>query len=401
MYRIAGVRKDYAWGSMSAIPELMGEDSSGRPIAEVWYGAHPGGPSPILGEFPLGGAAKDLRELVTWDTVGALGVPVTERFDGELPFLLKLIAPAHALSLQVHPTRDRAAEGFREEEAAGIPADSPLRSYKDRNHKPEMVFALTQFEAMCGFRAPRRAAELFAGLGTPLSERIARNLAGRPDAGGVRAAFTALFSRGRPTPEEVAQFAEACGRRLAAGSPSTRADRTVVKLHEQHPGDPGVVASLLLNPVTLRPGEALFVPAGCVHTYLSGLAVEVMAASDNVLRAGLTAKHIDAAEMLAIVDYVAAPPIRIAPELVGPGVGVYYAPVDDFELLVARVAETGTPLALPGRSARVVLCVQGTVSISAGEQRVTLSPGEAAFVRADDPNPVAEGSGMLVQADVP
>lgn len=401
MYRITGVPKAYAWGSTSAIPEFMGTEPTGEPVAEVWYGAHPSGPSPISCDAPMPGDARDLRELVLWDTVGVMGVPVTERFAGELPFLLKIIAPAEALSLQVHPSKAQAIQGYREEEAAGIAANSPCRSYKDRNHKPEMVFALTQFEALCGFRAPRRAAELFAGLGTPLSERIARHLASSPNASGVRAAFTALFSRGRPDPEDVTAFAAACARRLEEGSPSTRADRTVVRLQEQHPGDPGVVASMLLNPVTLRPGEAMFVPNGWVHAYLSGLAIELMAASDNVLRAGLTVKHVDTREVLATVDYVAAPPIRIAPELVGPGVGVYYAPVDDFELLVARVSATGEPLELPGRSARIVLCVDGEVTVTCGTEALTLVPGEAAFIRADDPRPVASGSGRLVQADVP
>jgi len=172
-------------------------------------------------------------------------------------------------------------------------------------------------------------------------------------------------------------------------------------LQKEHPGDPGVVASLLLNPVTLHPGEALFVPAGGVHAYLSGLAVEVMASSDNVLRAGLTTKHIDVPEMLACVDYVAAPPIRLAPEYFGGPVGVFYAPVDDFELSVAHVNPGTGAYALRGRGPRIIAAIEGLVSVKCGGVTVELTPGQAVFLRSDDSAPILSGDGTVVQADVP
>lgn len=415
MHRITGTERHYEWGSPTLIPEFLGNEPTGVPVAEFWLGAHPAAPSFVVGgesegqgdeaaDSPAGppAEARTLTEYIASDPVAVLGEDVANRFDGVLPFLLKLIAPVHPLSLQVHPDIERAAARFAEENARGIPLDSPERNYRDPNHKPEMLYALTTFQAMAGFRAPRRAAELVRGLGTPLTERLRRILRAKPDAEGVAEAFaTLLQEETRPTAQEVGEVAAACARRLAAGSPSPRVDRTVVALQADHPGDPGVVASLLLNPVTLQPGETLFVPAGSVHAYLSGLGIEVMASSDNVLRAGLTAKPIDVPEMLACVDYVAAPPIRIAPERISGATEVYYAPVDDFELGITRVTEPDGEIELPGRGPRVILGVEGTVTVTSGAVSETLTRGEAVFVRADSPQPRVSGEGMVAQADVP
>lgn len=395
MLRLDNPTQPYAWGSVTAIPELLGREPDGSPVAELWLGAHPGAPSRVAGGRPL-------AEVVAEDPRSSLGPDVVERFGPVLPYLLKVIAAESPLSLQVHPSLTRAAAGYASEDAAGIPLAARERNYRDRNHKPELVYALTRFEAMCGFRAPRRAAELLAGLDAPLARRLAATLHAEPDREGIRAAFRALLEPGtRPTPAEVADVAAACAARLAAGSPSPRADRTVVRLAEAYPGDPGVVTSLLLNPVTLQPGEAMFVPAGGVHAYLSGLAIEVMASSDNVLRAGLTAKHIDIPELLANVDYVAAPPIRIAPERFHGATRVFYAPVDDFELSVTELADDAEH-PLPGRGPRILLCLDGRLAIrSAGGSELVLERGDSAFVPAADGELSVTGRGTVVQADVP
>ncbi|MCL2422597.1 MAG: mannose-6-phosphate isomerase, class I [Micrococcales bacterium] len=383
---------DYAWGSDTEIQEIIGCDDPR--IAEAWFGAHPLAPS-------TGPDGQPLDAFVADDPRRALGEGTLRRF-GALPYLLKLIAADGALSLQVHPRLDAARAGFAAEEAAGIRRDSPLRNYRDPNHKPELVYALTRFEAMCGFRTPRRAAEVLAGLGTPLSDDLSSTLRDEPSATGVREVFTRLVTPElAPNPGEVAQLVEACRLRLESGSPSPRADRTVVMLAAQFPGDPGVVTSLLLNPVTLRPGEALFIPAGGVHSYLHGLAVEVMASSDNVLRAGLTSKHVDVPEMLRNVDYVAAPPIRIAPETFHQATRVYYAPVDDFELSVTDVPADGVVRRLPGLGPRVVLCLDGSVVLAANNQTAMLPRGHAAFVCDGDGPVTVGGKGTVVQAAVP
>lgn len=405
MQVMAGVERHYEWGSPTAIPRLLGRAPDGTPVAELWFGAHHSAPSKLLasdGSAPVGSHPLNVEDLIVADPEGVLGEDVASRFGSRLPFLLKIIAPARALSLQVHPHLRRARQRFAEEEADGIPLDSPLRNYRDTNHKPEMVFALTDFQAMCGFRAPRRAAELMRGLNTGLSDILYRKLRAQPNPQGVEDAFASLLTLvSRPAPDAVVAVAEACARRLANGSPSIRVDQTVVRLHEQYPGDPGVVASMLLNPVTLKAGEAMFVPAGSVHAYLSGLAVEVMANSDNVLRAGLTAKPIDVPEMLTAVDYLAAPPVRIAPEHISAATAVFYAPVDDFELGVTSVTPEMGEIALPGRSARIVLGIQGDVTIRSGSTSATLTPGTAVLIRADDQRPHVSGRGTVVQADVP
>src|SRR5690625_591586 len=399
MRRVLGVPRQYAWGSPSAIHELVGREPDGRPLAELWFGAHPSGPAPTVD------GDGDIRSLIERDPEGTLGRDVLTRFGPQLPYLLKLIAPSRPLSLQVHPDLQRARARDAAENAAGVPTDAPWRNYRDANHKPELVFALSTFEAVCGFRAPRRAAELLAALDAPLTRWLHRQLSAAPTADGMRTAFTSLLDEAtRPSPEEVAAVVAACRDRGERGSPSPRADAIVVRLAADYPHDPGVVASLLLNPVTLRPGESLFVPAGGVHAYLSGIGVEVMASSDNVLRAGLTSKHVDVPEVLDCVDYVAAPPIRVAPEVFHGATRMFYAPVDDFELSVTTLADgdcADGARPLPGRGPRVLLCLDGTVEVAAGRGRLELVRGAAAFVRADDGPLTVRGTGTLVQADVP
>ncbi|MCV2394167.1 mannose-6-phosphate isomerase, class I [Actinotalea sp. M2MS4P-6] len=398
MHRLVNPTQPYAWGSTTAIPALLGSAPTGDPVAELWLGGHPGAPSQVQTDD---GPVR-LDALLAADPDAMLGADVVARFGTSLPYLLKVIAAEKPLSLQVHPNLERARVGFAEEEARGIPRDAAERSYRDQNHKPELVYALTTFEAMCGFRAPRRAAELLAGLDTSLVRRLAQILHADPTATGIRRAFRNLLEPAtRPSVEEVGEVADACRARLETGSPSPRADRTVVMLADAYPGDPGVVTSLLLNPVTLQPGEAMFVPAGGVHAYLHGVGVEIMASSDNVLRAGLTPKHIDIPELLANVDYRAAPPIRIAPETFYGETRVYYAPVDDFELSVTTLTDDRSH-PLPGRGPRILLCLDGTVSVtSERDGAVALRRGESVVVPAGDGPLTVSGVGTVIQADVP
>jgi mannose-6-phosphate isomerase len=396
--RLTNPAQSYAWGSLTAIPDLLGLPVAPVPVAEWWMGAHPSAPSRVTtadGEIGLDG-------LIEADAEAVLGLDVVARFGTALPYLMKILAAASPLSLQVHPDTEQARNGYASEEAAGIPVDAPHRNYRDSNHKPELIYALTRFEALCGFRAPRQVAELLSGLDAPLAKQLRALLTAHPSYEGIRAAFTQLLEpETRPRPDDVRGLAEACGARLADDSPSANADRIVVLLADAYPGDPGVVTSLLLNHVTLQPGEAMFVPAGGVHAYLHGMGVEIMASSDNVLRAGLTPKHVDVPELLRTVDYVPAPPIRIAPEAFHEATMVFHAPVDDFELSVTKV-DDDLVHPLPGCGPRILLCLDGDLSIAShGDITITLGKGESLFAPASDGMLTARGRGTLVQADVP
>lgn len=396
LIELIGSEQHYSWGSPSAIPELVGRAPNGRPVAEVWFGAHPAAPSRLAAESD----SDLLTYLATEPGRGQLGEQALARFGAELPYLLKLIAPAAPLSLQVHPDLDQAQAGFAREEEAGIPREAADRLYPDANHKPELLFALSQFRALSGFRSPRRALELVRGLDAHLSDRLARILQDDPTAEGVRQAITVLLAPGGVSAEEVRAVVAACEQRMGTRGASVRIDRTVALLGETYPGDPGAVAALLMNPVLLQPGEALFVPARTPHAYLSGLGVEVMANSNNVLRAGLTPKHIDPAELLDILDCVAAPPVRIAPEVVG-HTRVFYAPVEDFELSVTKLAGQGG-VDLPGHGPRIVLVIAGVGRLGTAESDpVDVGPGDSFFVPAGVGPVSAEGVVEVVQAAVP
>lgn len=400
MLELDGHPQHYDWGSRTAIPELLGLEADGSPWAELWFGAHPLGPATVRG-------GERLDDVIAAAPREMLGEGVGRAFGQRLPFLLKVISAERPLSLQVHPSREQAVESFAAEDAAGIPVDSPRRNYRDANHKPELLYALTTFTALCGFRTPRRAAVILEGLGTELTDRLHRLLVANPTAHGMRAAFRTLVSTSmHPSAAEVGAVVEACRARSREGtSPSPRIDSFVSLLAEHHPGDPGVVAALLLNPVTLQPGESLFVPAGALHAYLHGTGLEVMASGDNVLRAGLTSKKVHADEVLQSVSVSAAPPLRVAPERQSPTSIAYYAPVDDFELSITQLAGEGVgdgdARPVPGTGPRIVLGLEGETTLQAATGTHVLRPGRAVFVPASDGALRASGRGRFAQASVP
>jgi mannose-6-phosphate isomerase len=291
---ISNTPRDYAWGSTTAIPELLGTAPTGRPQAELWLGAHPGSPSQLVG---AGGTLADV-------------VP------GGLPFLLKVLAAASPLSLQAHPTAEQAAAGFAAESAAGIPIDSPDRNYKDASAKPELIYALSDpFRALCGFRAVAETRNLL--LPVSGDARIAPLLDRLVDDASLRPVFEWLITRGPGVDDLIAAVVEASA---VDDDPSWD---TVRRLADVYPGDPGIAISLLMHTAVLRSGEALYLPAGYIHAYLQGVGVELMSASDNVLRGGLTPKHIDVPELLKVLDFRARPVPYLEPVRPQPGVEVF------------------------------------------------------------------------------
>ena len=286
----------YAWGSHTALAQLRGEAKpSTLPEAELWMGAHPLAPSALL----TADGPRSLLDLVTAQPESLLGAAVTREF-GALPFLMKLLAAREPLSLQAHPSAEQARAGFAREEAAGVALSSPQRSYKDPHHKPELIAALTPFSALVGFRSTRDTARLFAGLGVSRLTAVTRALAEQPPNEALRALFDLVTSSAPTARHELATETFAACRKPHTPLPDFASELAWgVRIGELYPGDAGLVLALALNLVVLEPNQALYLPAGNLHAYLEGMGVELMASSDNVLRGGLTPKHVDAAELAA------------------------------------------------------------------------------------------------------
>jgi mannose-6-phosphate isomerase len=399
MWKLTGAAQHYAWGSTTDLPRLLGLPEDGTPWAEVWFGSHPRGTA-LLED------GSTLRERISADPLGTLGAEVSRDFRGELPFLLKAIAPQRALSLQVHPSREQALSSFAAENAAGVPLDSPQRSYRDDNHKPELLLALSPFTALCGLRPASHAIDVLGSLRTEVTDRLHSILLARPSPEGMHAALADLLSpRTRPTGAQVQEAVAACrARALTGDGHSARLDRIVEGLASDYPGDPGAVAALLLHDIELRPGEALFVPSGALHAYVRGVGIEVTASSDNVLRAALTSKKVDVEEMLRSVSVTPSSPVRIDPEQIDPATATYRAPVDDFALSVVTLpgGEHSGPLehSLPGRGPRLLLLLEGTVRLAGTAQTSDLTFGDAVFLSADETDVRVSGKGRLVVAAV-
>lgn len=365
--------RTYAWGSRTAIPELLGQDApAAEPQAELWLGAHPADPSRLA-------SGPTLAEAVAADPEGTLGAAARGAFGDRLPFLLKVLAADRPLSLQVHPSPEQAAEGYAREEAAGVPLDAPERTFRDPWPKPELLCALTPFQALCGFRPVPESLDLWRAVvgEDPAATPVLDRLAAGDVAGAVRwlladPAARALAGRAGRAGDAGADDAAGVASRLAAA----------------YPGDPGVLVALLLNVVRLAPGEAVYLPAGAPHAYLHGVGIEVMACSDNVVRGGLTGKHVDADLLLRLLDARPGPPPLVRSEPVAPGVVRWPAPAREFALQRWRPSDAGgaapavdSPAGLP----RIVLCVEGSLTLlpaAGGWGPLRLARGASAFLPA-------------------
>ena len=304
---------------------------------------------------------------------------------------MKVLAVDQVLSLQVHPGSEQARRGHAREEAAGLPLDSPERSYPDPWHKPELVFALTPFETLVGFRDVSHTADLLRMLGVPWADDVARRLEDGDPAVCLRAVVEdTLALPGSEVEGLVAEVSAARGRVRYADPEAHRVLEILGQLANRYPDDPGVLVSLLLNDVVLQPGEALMVQPGVVHAHGSGLALEIMATSDNVLRAGLTPKHRDVAELVAATDFRPIPPPRCPPQRTAPGFAHFAPPVEEFELTVARPPVD----ALPSSGPRVLVALDGAVEVTAGGETARGPAGTLGVRRARRRPDVTERSGL-------
>lgn len=362
MELLYGPIRNYAWGSRSAIATLQGRPTpSPEPEAELWLGAHPGAPASVDRD----GARVSLVELLSAEPGHWLGQQVVDRFGVRLPFLLKVLAADAPLSLQAHPDPEQARAGH----AADAAREAGQRNYVDPFHKPELLVALTPMEALCGFRAPAESAGVLAAFGVPSLDPVVAAL--RTGAAGLADAVRLLLTF--PTDQRAGLVAAVAS--AALDTPDARLARS---LADSYPGDPGVLVALLLNWVRIAPGEAIWMPAGNLHAYLRGTGVEIMAASDNVLRGGLTPKRIDVDELLRVLRFEVLddPVVRAVP--VAPGVVCWPVPVDDFALHQVQVGSDRAEVTVPLVGPRVVLCGAGALIVDDGAGSVELGPGQAA-----------------------
>ena len=388
MYEIENVLRDYAWGSTTAIASLLGRPESGRPEAELWIGAHPDSPS--TAHVPEDGGRRPLDDLIASNPEHFLGAESVSAFGPRLPFLAKILAAAQPLSLQVHPSLEQAKAGFERENNAGLDPHAANRNYKDDNHKPEMIFALTPFEALCGFRPAADTREILLQVARAfpspdacpaLVQDLLSDLSAADEGSGLHDAFERLITGGQAVAEATALVVAA----LLSGAglaPYEAELGTVISLNEKYPGDPGVLISLLLNRISLQPGEAVYLPAGNVHAYLHGLGVEVMASSDNVLRGGLTPKFVDVPELLNTVDFrpVAVPMLRAVKTVLDQE--LYQPPFGEFQLQRIELGPDSGPVPLAQSGAAVVIVVAGAVYLDSPKGDLELSRGSSAFVAA-------------------
>lgn len=400
---ISNVPRAYSWGSPVLIPALVGREPTGEPEAEIWYGDHPGSPSRVTGDGAQPGLPGGVDGQTLDAALAALGEP-------PLPFLLKLLAAGSSLSIQAHPTKTEAEAGFAREEAAGVARDADDRLYRDDNHKPEIIVALSdEFRALVGLRPVAQTRQLLAllsgasgALGAPRSggaldrlDTLLSGADGRGDEQVLRAALAWALSEA--TPDDVAQLAAALdAAAVDAAERGAFADEIAVlrAAASDFPGDRGLYVALLMNLVVLRRGDALFAPAGVLHAYQSGLGVELMAASDNVLRGGLTPKHVDVPELLRIVDVEPGPAPIVEPAADGEHAVIYDAGVPDFALTRVELADDAVAVDLHGPA--IILATRGAVRVSdhAGtDGAVELRPGDAVYVGGGAPRARIEGRG--------
>jgi mannose-6-phosphate isomerase len=395
---LQGRIQNYAWGSRTAIAELLGRPApAANPEAELWLGAHSSAPSLTL----RNGAWRSLLDVIAEKPAAELGPAVVARFGPRLPFLLKVLAAETPLSLQAHPDADQARAGFAAEEAAEVKRDAPHRNYKDASHKPELLCALHPFQAFCGFRRADDTLRLLQEVGADAVLSHVEPLVRSPDAQGLRSFYAVLASLTGASRENVVNATrDACAAHAARGGEFARECRWVVRLSALYPGDMGLVLALLLHLVELQPHQAIYLPAGNLHAYLEGVGIEIMANSDNVLRGGLTPKHVDPTELLRVLTFADSR----TPILLARGSGVertYETPAGEFRLSRLELRDGESFRADRRAGPEILLCVAGhAVARSVDGRTLEMVKGGALFVPAGDGPYDLSGTGTTFRAAV-
>ncbi len=386
----------YAWGSKTFIPQLLGDPSpSDNPMAELWMGAHPKAPSQVL----CNGEWISLSDLIQKNPEDILGESFAEKYSNKLPFLFKVLAAAKPLSIQAHPNRDQADQGFDRENGLEIPLNAPHRNYKDKNHKPEILCALTYFWAFKGFRKIEEIIVLLDKISVPALRDELISLRKQPNSEGLKKFYTALMmsrERQRQIVNEVVTY----GKKF---SNDDKVFEWMIRLNQEFPGDIGVLSPILLNLVRLQPGEAIYVPAGEFHGYLEGAGIELMANSDNVLRGGLTAKHMDVPELLKILRF-SYNEVDILRPHEQKTVESFYPPVSEEFVLSMISPRQGSPFESPTkRSVEMMICIEGDARVTdlGSGEILSLKKGATIIVPAAVEQYRIDGEAKIYKASVP
>ncbi len=389
--------QDYAWGSSTAIPELLGKNPiSNKPQAELWMGAHPKAPSLAKCD----GKWISLLELIEKDPKNILGKKVAEKFDNRLPYLFKVLAAAKTLSIQAHPSLSQAREGFEKENKLKIPLNAPNRNYKDNNHKPECICALKPFWALKGFR---KISSILAFMEKVCPQNLGKeldDLRQNRNFQGLKTFFNALMTMDRERQSRIIKEAIITAQKLGEDDP---AFKWMLNLHNEYPEDIGVLFPLLLNLIYLKPGQAIFIPAGELHSYLDGIGIELMANSDNVLRGGLTSKHVDVPELMRVLSFEEKQANMISPHPKGDGESIYPSSAEEFILSIVSLKEGMVYNSPTRRSVEILICTAGEATITDPGQngRLSIGKGTSIIIPAAVKKYRIEGNAALYKAAVP
>jgi mannose-6-phosphate isomerase len=391
---LKNVIQEYAWGSHTAIADLLGTASpSDMPQAELWMGAHPKAPSVVKYE----GKEISLAELIRRHPEDILGKAAAEKFGSQLPYLFKVLAAAKPLSVQAHPDKNQAVAGFERENEMNIPLNAPNRNYRDAHHKPECICALTPFWALNGFRNIPEILSLTEKICPKQLEKETAELLKHPGSSGLKDFFFGLMTMDPEQQQQIIANALVNAQKYTEDDPVCK---WITALHDAYPSDIGVLSPIFLNLICLEPGEAMFLPAGELHSYLDGLGIELMANSDNVLRGGLTPKHIDVPELLKVLNFEERDIAVLLPEAISDYEKVYPGSAEEFVLSVIHL-EPGMDAVFHPKSVEILLCIQGQGKIIHQNQAIEIRKGASAIVPASAGDYCIEGELVIYKASVP
>ncbi len=389
--------QEYEWGSYTAIPELLGNDSpANTPQAELWMGAHPKAPSKVK----LNGRWMSLMKLIEKNPKDILGKEVAEKYSNRLPYLFKVLAAAKPLSIQAHPSLAQANEGYMRENSLGIPLDAYNRNYKDDNHKPECICALTFFWALNGFRKISSILALLEKICPQGLKSDLNNLREEPNSLGLKKFFQAIMTMDRDKQNKIIADAIINAQKF---SDDDQAYKWMIDLHNEYPADIGVFSPILLNLICLKPGQAMFLPAGELHAYLDGVGIELMANSDNVLRGGLTPKHVDVPELLNVLNFEERELDILSPIVSNECERIYSSRAEEFVLSVITLKRDLTCDSPTNRSVEILLCTDGEAIITdlGNNDKLAFDGGKSIIIPSAVKKYCIQGNATLYKAAVP